>query len=147
MKKEKSCGCIVFNEEKKVLLVKMIDGHWSFPKGHVEENETEYDTALREVKEETNIECKIIDGFRYISTYSPYSNVIKDVVYFLAKATTNSIIIQQEEISISGFYSIEKATETITFRQDLDILSKAVKFYNAWKLKLLLFIKLKKYLN
>jgi len=131
MKKEKSCGCIVFNKKKKVLLVKMIDSHWSFPKGHIEENETEYDTALREVKEETNIECKIIDGFRYVSTYSPYSNVIKDVVYFVAKATTDSVIIQQEEIIASGFYSIEKATHTITYKQDLDIFTEAVKFYKA----------------
>lgn len=35
MKKEKSCGCIVIDKDK-VLLVKQNDGHTAFPKGHVE---------------------------------------------------------------------------------------------------------------
>ena len=38
MKKEKSCGCIVFNNNMEVLLIKMNAGHWSCPKGHVETN-------------------------------------------------------------------------------------------------------------
>jgi 8-oxo-dGTP pyrophosphatase MutT (NUDIX family) len=133
MDKEKSCGCIVFNEEKKVLLVRMTHGHWSFPKGHVEPNETEYETALREVKEETNIDCKIIDGFRYISTYSPYPEIIKDVVYFVAKSINNTIKIQLEEVIESDFFTIEKAIDLITFKQDLDIFLEAVNFLRIVK--------------
>lgn len=33
---------------------------WSFPKGHPEPNETLADAALREVKEETGMTCKIV---------------------------------------------------------------------------------------
>ena len=55
--KEKSCGCIII-ENKKVLLVQQKKGRWGFPKGHVENNETEKETALREVKEETNNKIK-----------------------------------------------------------------------------------------
>ena len=65
MKKEKSCGVIVIkreNEEFKILLLEHQKGHISYPKGHVEENETEEDTALREVKEETNLDVKLISG-------------------------------------------------------------------------------------
>ncbi|MGC7179236.1 NUDIX domain-containing protein [Metamycoplasma hominis] len=43
MKKEKSCGAIIFKEENDnlfVLLVEQTAGHWGFPKGHVEKNET-----------------------------------------------------------------------------------------------------------
>jgi 8-oxo-dGTP pyrophosphatase MutT (NUDIX family) len=133
MKKEKSCGCIVFNEAKKVLLVKMIQGHWSFPKGHVEENESENETALREVKEETNIECNIIDGFRYISTYSPFANVVKDVVYFVAKTTSNDVIHQPEEVSETGFFSVGETINLLTFKQDLNIFREAVVFLDTCK--------------
>ena len=52
--REKSCGCIIINKNK-VLLIKQTKGHWGFPKGHVEKDETEIETAIREVKEETNI--------------------------------------------------------------------------------------------
>ena len=40
MKKEKSCGIIVFDEDR-VLLIKHNGGHISFPKGHVEEGDPE----------------------------------------------------------------------------------------------------------
>ena len=50
MKHEKSCGCIII-EDKKVLLIKQTNGIWGFPKGHVEKNETELQTAEREVKQ------------------------------------------------------------------------------------------------
>ena len=46
MKYEKSCGCIIIKEGK-VLLVQHNVGHWDFPKGHMEENETEVQTAIR----------------------------------------------------------------------------------------------------
>ena len=42
--KEKSCGAIIYKEENrelKFLLVHQHNGHFSFPKGHMEENETE----------------------------------------------------------------------------------------------------------
>ena len=59
MKSEKSCGAIVLspdNTNRKVLLIKHENGgHWAFPKGHVEEGETEVETALREIKEETGL--------------------------------------------------------------------------------------------
>ncbi|XMB71490.1 NUDIX domain-containing protein [Mycoplasmatota bacterium WC30] len=127
MIKEKSCGCIVFNEENQVLLVKMKLGHWSFPKGHVEAEETEEETALREVKEETNIDCVIMNSFREISTYSPYPGVIKDVVFFIAKSIKNDITIQETEIAESGFYNVQEAKKLITFDNDLKIFDMALK--------------------
>ena len=59
MKREKSCGAIVFRKNGSsydiVLLRHKFGGHWSFPKGHVELGENEFRTATREVKEETGI--------------------------------------------------------------------------------------------
>ena len=58
MKREKSCGALVYritqSGQKELLFIKHRHGtHWSFPKGHMEEGESEVQTALREVKEET----------------------------------------------------------------------------------------------
>ena len=55
MKKEKSCGCIVIDGDQ-VLLIKNNYGRWTLPKGHMEKGETEQETAIREVKEETNLD-------------------------------------------------------------------------------------------
>lgn len=135
MKKEKSCGCIIFNGDNDVLLLKMNDGHWSFPKGHVEDGETELDTAYREVIEETGIKCIIIDGFRRINSYSPKKNVIKDVVFFVAESYTTNIKIQLEEVSSADFYSIDVARKLITFKTDLIIFNDAVEFYRSFRTK------------
>lgn len=90
MKFEKSCGAIVYRKTQNqidLLLIKnRYGGHWSFPKGHVEGAETEMQTALREVKEETGLDISIQDGFRQAVEYFPKPNVRKQVVYFLGEA-------------------------------------------------------------
>ena len=123
MEKEKSCGCIVIDNNK-VLLVKHNAGHWDFPKGHVEKNETEEQTALREVKEETNLDVEIISGYRYTTEYCPKENVHKEVVYFLARKISSDIKAQESEISNIEWVEIEKATEQITYSNSKEILEK-----------------------
>lgn len=54
MKFEKSCGAIVFtrqNGEIEYVIIQSLEGWYGFPKGHMEQNETEIETALREVRE------------------------------------------------------------------------------------------------
>ena len=53
---EKSCGIVLFREEegtRQFLLLHYPSGHWDLAKGHVEEGETEHETATRELLEET----------------------------------------------------------------------------------------------
>lgn len=51
---------IILNEENQVLLQKRADvGLWGIPSGHVEIGETVSEAAIREVKEETNLDIRI----------------------------------------------------------------------------------------
>jgi len=125
MKQEKSCGCIVINNKNEVLLIHHNGGHWDFPKGHVEDGETEIETAKREVKEETNIDVEINEKFRYTIKYSPKQDVIKEVVYFLAKNINDSKKAQIEEVSEVNWFSYEEAIEKITYDNARYLLKKA----------------------
>lgn len=69
MEYEKSCGCIIIEDGIKVLLVKQTKGHWIFSKGHVEADKTEMETAIREVKEETNVDVEVEGNKRYTMRY------------------------------------------------------------------------------
>ena len=133
MKKEKSCGAIVLkkeNDEFKVLLLKHQKGHISFPKGHVENGETEKETAIREIKEETNLDVKFIEGFRKVISYSPKENVLKDVVYFLAYPLNNDLVIEEKEIKEAYWVSLKEAFDLITHNNDKLLFNEVIVFLN-----------------
>ena len=90
MKVEKSCGCIVI-DGRNVLLVKQTKGHWSFPKGHMEEGESEIQTAVREVKEETNVDAIPDETKRYVEEYLMDNGNMKQVIYFVSKQASSNI--------------------------------------------------------
>ena len=126
MRIEKSCGAVVFREKdykKQILLIRHVNGgHWAFPKGHVEEGETEIQTAIREVKEETNIDVEVNEEYRYSTKYSPKENVIKEVIYFLARNISDNKQAQLEEVSEVKWFSMEEAMSNITFDSSRNIL-------------------------
>lgn len=111
---EKSCGCIIMDNHK-VLLVKQTKGHWGFPKGHVEENETEEETAKREVKEETNLDVQIDKSKRYTMQYMTDKGKLKQVVLFIAKIIDGSMIPQESEVAEIKWFSYNEAIQTITY--------------------------------
>ena len=76
MADEKSCGAIVYTYEKSVRKYVIIRGtgiykeFCGFPKGHMELGETETETALREVKEETGLDVSILDSKVVLMDYN-----------------------------------------------------------------------------
>lgn len=81
MKHEKSCGAICYTREEGAPRVLVIchryGGHWAFPKGHVEAGESEEETAMREVREETGAQVRVRPGYREVTTYSPAKGVTR----------------------------------------------------------------------
>ncbi len=126
---EKSCGAIVYRKHHgntEILLIKHINsGHWSFPKGHVETNETEVETAMREIKEETGIDVIVDPTFREIVSYSPKKDTQKDVVYFVARAKSFEYTPQEEEIAEVKWVEIGHALTILTYENDRSIVNKA----------------------
>ncbi len=131
MIKEKSCGAVVYkyeNGELLFLIEKMKAGHVSIPKGHVENDETEEQTAAREIKEETNLEVELDTNFRKTITFSPYEGCTKDVVFFVAKAKTFELINQECEVSGLLWANERDALEMITHDSDKGVLKAAAEY-------------------
>ena len=122
MKQEKSCGCIVINDQNKVLLIHSNKGHWGFPKGHMEEGETEIQTAKREVREETNIDVEVIEEYRYTQKYNVNEDIVKEVVLFLGKSLEDNQKPQLEEVSEVKWFEFEEAVNIITYDNSREIL-------------------------
>ncbi|MCK4650141.1 NUDIX domain-containing protein [Candidatus Pacearchaeota archaeon] len=103
----RSAGAIVFiirdNQILYLLLKHIKTGiHWGFPKGRMEENESEKDTALREVEEETGLTgLTFLDGFRNNEEYSFERKsdrvmIDKTVTYFLLEANSKEAKVSEE---------------------------------------------------
>lgn len=128
---EKSCGIILLDDHNQYLLVRLLAGHWDFPKGHVEAGETEEETALREVLEETGLKATIVPGFRETITYLVKGYIPKEVVYFLGHPQSKNVKIQEEEISDFAFLPYETARKRLTFETNRQVLDKAHQFIES----------------
>jgi len=132
MEYEKSCGALVYRKqgEKLQLLIlrHRMGGHWSFPKGHVEAGETETETALREVKEETGLNIELLSGFREQVTYSPRQGIKKDVVYFLGFAKDSRTSRQEEEISEIRWINLDQTYNYLTYENDRRLVQSAKRY-------------------
>ena len=127
---ENSCGAIVFNENtEKILLVKMHNGNWGFPKGHIEKDETKEETAIREVLEETNVRIKIIPNFEREIKYIPNEKTIKKVTIFMGITQDEEVSIDTFEIEDFKWCTYEEALKLVTYKLQKDVLENARKVF------------------
>lgn len=129
MKYEKSCGAVVFDGNK-VLIIQQVKGHWGFPKGHVEDGETEVQTAVREIKEETNLDVEIDESKRFVEHYSPEEGIEKDVVFFVAKKVGGEVKVQEEEVKDTEWLTPREAMERLTYESSKNILRNIIETLN-----------------
>ena len=127
---ENSCGAIVFNENtEKILLVKMHNGNWGFPKGHIEKDETKEETAIREVLEETNVRIKIIPNFEREIKYIPNEKTIKKLTIFMGITQDEEVTIDTFEIEDFKWCTYEEALKLVTYKLQKDVLENARKVF------------------
>jgi bis(5'-nucleosidyl)-tetraphosphatase len=128
---EKSCGAVIYRLEdgrRLYLLMHYEEGHWDFPKGHVEKGETEEQTARREIAEETGItEVEFEKFFREVISYSFKRGgelVPKEVIFFAGKTHEKEVRLSDEH---TGFVWLpyQSAMKKISYRNAKEMLRKA----------------------
>ena len=132
---EKSCGAVVFRNaaledgtvQKHVLMIKHSQAsNHSFPKGHVEKGETEHETAIREVFEETAVRIEIKSRFRHPVYYRPRPGVKKEVVYFLAQTEQIETAPAKGEVVLVEWVPVERASGLLAHENDRRVLAHAL---------------------
>ena len=155
MPREKSAGAIIFRKEDGINYYLLLHytpsgkgkrGQWGFAKGHVEQGETEIQTAKREIFEETGIkDLKFIPGFKRLEKYffkksyglegearkkAPW--VFKLVVFFLAETKSKEVKISDEHIGFV-WLPIAEAIKKTTFKNSKELLKEADNFATSVK--------------
>lgn len=105
------------------------DGHWDFPKGHIEKGEGKLETVRREIKEETGLTEIRLDPdwhewFRYFFKKHG-QNVMKIVDFYLAESPAEAQVKISSEHLDFVWLPYKKAKQRLTFKNAQDILFKA----------------------
>ncbi|HKA23208.1 MAG TPA: NUDIX hydrolase [Blastocatellia bacterium] len=98
---------------------------WSFPKGKLDPGETVEEAAIREVLEETGIQCKIvrkIETLRYSYQTSKGRRRPKVVHYFLMAPLTDEIRVPGAEVDRAEWLDLEAALGMLTYERDRELL-------------------------
>jgi 8-oxo-dGTP pyrophosphatase MutT (NUDIX family) len=131
--REKSCGAVVFRKNRTVeyLLLHYEAGHWDFVKGQVEANESEKETVMRELEEETGItDAHFMGNFREEISYfyrRGGKTIYKKVAYFLIQAQKSKVTLSYEHVAYE-WLNYERAIERLTFKNAKNVLKKAHEF-------------------
>ncbi|MDX9893203.1 MAG: NUDIX domain-containing protein [Patescibacteria group bacterium] len=139
MVREKTVGVITFKRDGhsiRYLLLHHGGSYWNFPKGRQEGLETELESALRELREETGItNIKIIDGFCDGYDYD-FDTVIEDgvkekvckqAVFYLGEVLENEVKISDEHIDY-GWFDFKTAQDRMFYQEGRSLLKRAHAF-------------------
>ena len=112
MKTETSCGCVILDKNK-VLLIGAKDDNgklfWSFPKGHQEPNESFEETAIRETKEEVGLDVEILEADPIKTGHLVHGGTAyKNILLFIAKPLNFEIALQENEVELVEWVEIGK---------------------------------------
>ena len=122
-----SCGAVVYRRDAggvSVLLIRSRHG-WSYPKGHIEPGETEYETALREVREETGVTARIMGDFRREAP-SCLAGDDRRVIFFLAEYVGGAVQANLSETQAAVWASVQDAPCMVGYPPDNAVLMDAL---------------------
>lgn len=130
-----SAGGVVIKNNK-VLILRQYSGVYCLPKGRIEWDETVEKAAIREVKEETNIDAEIVQYIGKIAyayfNYQKKLKVNKEVYWFLMRPTTFNIKPQTSEgFKYAYFLRLNDAARRLTFKAERQMLKDAMRLYRS----------------
>jgi 8-oxo-dGTP pyrophosphatase MutT (NUDIX family) len=113
--KEISAGGVVYRRNGDALELLMIEDRyskWTLAKGKKEPGETDEETALREIEEETGVRGRIIaklETVHYRYFHPKHGDVDKEVHYYLVEARSDDVTPQLSEITKAVWLPVNKA--------------------------------------
>jgi|ERR1700733_491353 len=135
MIQQRSAGIITYvqhNNTRKYLLLHYVSGHWDFAKGKLEQNETDEQAAVRELKEETGLDVQIIPGFQEELAYLFKERgklIHKTVIFFVGKTDEQAVVLSREHQGYA-WLDFESAYQRLTYKNAQDILANVENFLN-----------------
>ena len=100
---------------------------WSLPKGHIESGESPEEAAIREVHEETGIECKIHRALGVIDFWfmAGGKRIHKTVHHFVFKETGGRITPQVSEVDDVRWFPLEEIVTRLAYPDERKLIARS----------------------
>ncbi len=127
-----SYGAVVLEKTDTNCMVLLVTGFngLSFPKGHIENDETHEQTAIREVYEETGIRITLDTAFSR-TVESPRSRDRRTVTFYLGTSLEGLKPPRAAEVHEALWLPFDEALDNIHYAPDRDILLQAKAYVDA----------------
>ena len=123
-----SAGAVLYtviDGERRYVLVREKNGSYGMPKGHVEAGERLYETALREVREETGVTARLLSrNPAMVDEYPIAGGDIKRVSWYIAEYADQDPIVDRSQVLGVLVLPIDAALHTLTYGSTREILRK-----------------------
>lgn len=133
VKRQVSSGGVTFRKSDKgieVALIRIRAGRWALPKGLINKGEVPEETALREVREETGLEGRLIDKLGDIEYWyfskEDQTKYHKFVHFYLIEYERGSIDDHDWEVEEVKWFPVEDAIKTLSYKSEKEIMEKAI---------------------
>ena len=142
---ERSAGGVLFRDfdgETRVVLIQVPtrggNPSWRLPKGSIEPKETPEDCAVRETREETGCDGRIISELSEIEYWytrredgGERVRVRKVVSFFLMQYLSGDIADHDHEVEEARWYPLERALKKISYDAESRVLQEAIHSWDA----------------
>ncbi len=117
-----SAGIIIYRKTEhgtKYLLLYSGRNYWNFPKGKIEQNESDFRTALREIHEETGLKQHDLKFQSHFKTFERFTflhereRIYRIVILYLAETTRADIRVSAEHEGY-GWFTLSEARKILT---------------------------------
>jgi 8-oxo-dGTP pyrophosphatase MutT (NUDIX family) len=111
------------------------DRVWALPKGRIDEGESPAETAMREVREETGVEGRVVEKlgdvrYVYTASWKGGERIFKVVSFFLLRAGRGRIGEIDEamriEVAEARWLPLEEAPQLLTYGGEREMAAKAL---------------------
>jgi 8-oxo-dGTP pyrophosphatase MutT (NUDIX family) len=128
-------GLVIDSTGKNGLLIGRIDIKdqkrerllWSLPKGHIESGESPEEAAIREVREETGIECRIHRTLGVIDFWfmAGGKRIHKTVHHFIFKETGGRLTPQISEVDDVRWFPLEEIVTRLAYPDERKLIARS----------------------